>query len=126
MLDMWGVLDYIYRLYSGTEELVSSADQVGSRVEGDTCIDDEQVPQYDYIIVGAGTAGSVIASRLTESQDDKPSVLVIEPAARVNDYLSSIPLIAMLRGNSEKYAHKINTTKQSGLAGRTIEMLTGR
>jgi choline dehydrogenase len=45
--------------------------------------------EYDYIIIGGGTAGSVLANRLTESL--KLSVLVLEAGREVKGILSKIP-----------------------------------
>ncbi|PZD38994.1 GMC oxidoreductase [Pyrenophora tritici-repentis] len=48
------------------------------------------LPQkYDYIVVGGGTTGLVVANRLSE--DPKRTVLVIENGALGNSTLSSIP-----------------------------------
>ncbi|MFT5172538.1 MAG: choline dehydrogenase [Gammaproteobacteria bacterium] len=48
-----------------------------------------QVQHYDYIIVGAGSAGSVLASRLT--QNGRYRVLVMEAGAK-SHFWSSIPV----------------------------------
>ena len=37
--------------------------------------------QFDYIIIGAGTAGCILANRLTENK--KIRVLLIEPVVRI-------------------------------------------
>ncbi|ROW13613.1 hypothetical protein VPNG_04562 [Cytospora leucostoma] len=47
---------------------------------------------YDYIIVGGGTAGCVIASRLSE--DPTVSVLVIEKGHVRDNFVSRVPLIS--------------------------------
>ncbi|RZC37442.1 DAO, Lycopene cycl, and/or NAD binding 8 domain containing protein, partial [Asbolus verrucosus] len=52
---------------------------------------------YDYIVVGAGSAGSIIARRLIE--DKKIKVLLIEAGSRGNSLLD-IPAMGPLLQNS--------------------------
>lgn len=67
--------------------------------------------EYDYIIIGAGAAGSVLASRLTE---DKPRamVLVIE-AGKPEMLLSDVPALAPYLQFTD-YAWQYHAEKQSG------------
>ena len=87
-----------------------------------------QPASYDYIVVGSGTAGSVIASRLSEAREagEKSSVLVLEAGEQVNDMISTIPLFSILRSNDETYSYKIKSEAQAGLAGKQVEVLAGR
>ncbi|KAJ7247867.1 alcohol oxidase [Mycena haematopus] len=53
---------------------------------------DTQIATYDYIIVGGGTAGCCLASRLSE--DPSVSVLVLERGSVHDAWFSRIPLIS--------------------------------
>ncbi|KAJ9588586.1 hypothetical protein L9F63_028113 [Diploptera punctata] len=69
--------------------------------------------EYDFIVVGAGTAGSVIASRISEVPQYK--VLVIE-AGGDPPFLSNIPAMYPSLQKSEmdwqyKPSHKIKTAR---------------
>lgn len=46
--------------------------------------------QFDYVIVGAGSAGAVLAARLTE--DPATSVLLLEAGGKADDWLLQMPL----------------------------------
>ncbi|TBU44839.1 FAD/NAD(P)-binding domain-containing protein [Dichomitus squalens] len=56
-----------------------------------TLMKEDPSPTYDYIIVGGGTSGAVLASRLSE--DPAVSVLVLEKGQVVDTWITRIPLL---------------------------------
>lgn len=58
---------------------------------------------FDYIVIGAGTAGGVVAKKLTD--DRKTSVLVLEPGINSTETLSTPDILeAILLASDNKYA----------------------
>ncbi|KAI0382819.1 oxidoreductase [Hypomontagnella monticulosa] len=79
---------------------------------------------YDFVIAGGGTAGLVLASRLSE--DDSQSVLVIEAGSDQSDNLQAkIPAFyaALLGGEAD---WKFASNAQPNLVGRTISLNQGK
>lgn len=79
---------------------------------------------YDYIIVGAGSSGCVVAARL--AQETKASVLLIEAGSRAEDNPDT------MSADGFKYCFANDnvmldrfSVKQQGLAGRSIYQGTG-
>jgi len=71
---------------------------------------------FDYIIVGGGSAGCVLASRLTEDPDVTVALLEAGPADK--SVLIHCPAGLAVMANLGLYGWKINTTPQPGLNGR--------
>ncbi len=73
---------------------------------------------YDYIIVGAGTSGCVLAAKLAAAEDGPSSgkVLVIEAGGEPPWY-SWIPLIAPVLQGSTKHDWRFQTVPQKFAAG---------
>lgn len=89
-----------------------------------TAKDLETATEYDYIIVGTGTAGCVIANRLTESPD--VSVLAIESGhSDLKQLFSRIPA-AFARLFKSAADHDIRTTPQTGAGGRSMQWPRGK
>src|SRR5262245_47903469 len=79
---------------------------------------------YDYIIVGAGSAGCVLAGRLTE--DGTKSVLLLEAGGRDNHPYIKVPL-----GLGKLHDHKMfdwgyDYEAEPALGGREVEAMRGK
>ncbi|KAI0888532.1 putative GMC oxidoreductase [Annulohypoxylon maeteangense] len=81
--------------------------------------------EYDYVVVGGGTSGLVIASRLTENKDVR--VLVLEAGAnRVGDPKISIQGLAAALYFDPDYDWCITTEPQVGLNDRRLAQPLGK
>ncbi|MEI8210703.1 MAG: GMC family oxidoreductase [Planctomycetota bacterium] len=78
---------------------------------------------YDYIVVGSGAAGSILASLIVSKQ--LGSVLLIEAGAMPTSRRLKIPSQYPLAfGTSWDWCHQ--TSPQSGLAGRRLSLPSGK
>jgi choline dehydrogenase len=81
----------------------------------------ERRREWDYVIVGGGTAGCVLAARLTERRGAR--VLLLEAGSEYARVLS-VPLVGLRR--SVAFSWKYSTVEQPGLSGRCIAFPYGK
>ncbi|MDG1824979.1 MAG: GMC family oxidoreductase, partial [Henriciella sp.] len=87
--------------------------------------DVEQFPgEYDYIIVGAGSAGCVVANRL--SANPKNRVLLLEAGGKDNWIWYHIPVGYLFAIGNERSDWMFETTAQPGLNGRKLNYPRGK
>ncbi len=79
---------------------------------------------YDYIIIGAGSAGCVLANRLTE--DAGTSVLVLEFGGSDRSVLIQMPSAFSLPMNTKKYNWRYETVAEPHLDGRRLHCPRGK
>jgi choline dehydrogenase len=79
---------------------------------------------YDYIIIGAGSAGCVLAHRLTENPDTK--VLLLEAGPKDDSMWISIPVGFTKLLNSSRYNWNFVTEPEDNVKGRSIPIPRGK
>eukprot|EP00918_Siedleckia_nematoides_P087375 GHVU01192247.1.p1 GENE.GHVU01192247.1~~GHVU01192247.1.p1 ORF type:complete len:648 (+),score=99.43 GHVU01192247.1:215-2158(+) len=95
-----GAVLVAYRLLGVEEWLIGSS------------IKSEIKAEYDYVIIGGGTSGSVLASRLTEDKDKK--VLLLEAGDDVKNEYVDIPIFAdKVRGSELDWQYRTVPQKHS-------------
>ncbi|MGD9163457.1 MAG: GMC family oxidoreductase N-terminal domain-containing protein, partial [Chromatiales bacterium] len=79
---------------------------------------------YDYIIVGAGSAGCVLANRLSE--DAGVSVLLIETGGSDRSIFIQMPTALSIPMNTKKYAWQFETAPEPYLDNRRMHCPRGK
>ncbi len=79
---------------------------------------------FDYIIVGAGSAGCVLANRLSENP--KHEVLLLETGGSDKSIFIKMPTALSIPMNTDKYAWQFNTEKEPYLNNREMHCPRGK
>ena len=80
--------------------------------------------EYDYVIVGAGSAGCVLANRLSEDRNVR--VLVLEAGGRDNSIFLKMPLAWRQVWRGPKFNWNYSTEPEPFLDGRTLSLPRGK
>jgi len=80
--------------------------------------------KWDYIIIGAGSAGCVLANRLSE--DDTNNILLLEAGGSDKNILIQMPTALSYPMASKTYNWGYNTVPQEALNGREISCPRGK
>jgi choline dehydrogenase len=79
---------------------------------------------FDYVIVGAGSAGCVLADRLTESGEH--SVLLLEYGGSDRSVYIQMPAALSIPMNMPRYNWFFHTEPEPGLGGRSLHTPRGK
>lgn len=80
--------------------------------------------EFDYVIVGAGSAGCVLANRLTEHGD--ASVLLLEFGGKDDSVYIQMPTAFSIPLNDERFDWGFFSEPEPGLGGRRIHQARGK
>ena len=79
---------------------------------------------FDYIIVGSGSAGSLLANRLSTTPDD--TVLVLEAGGSDRNFWLQLPIGYFRTIYDERFSRQFDTEPGEGTGGRNIVWPRGR
>ncbi len=80
--------------------------------------------EFDYIIVGAGSAGCILASRLSE--DGSKTVALIEAGGSDNSIFVKMPTALAIPMNTKRFNWGFNSQPEPHLGGRVIPCYRGK
>jgi len=80
--------------------------------------------EFDYIVVGAGSAGSALANRLTEDAD--VSVLLLEAGGPDNHPLQLMPIAFLKVAHHPRFNWGFVSEPEPGLGGRVLPIPRGK
>ena len=80
--------------------------------------------EADYVVIGSGSAGAIIASRLSEDPDC--SVLLVEAGPRDSSPLLHVPAAARYAFNTRRYNWSYRSEPETELNGRRLAQPRGR
>ena len=80
--------------------------------------------EFDFLVVGAGSAGSVLANRLTE--DGRATVGLVEMGGSDASIFIRMPTALSIPMSMDKYSWNYHTEPEPGLGGRRMHCPRGR
>ncbi|RDD60731.1 GMC family oxidoreductase [Ferruginivarius sediminum] len=89
-----------------------------------TAASEKQVGTYDYVIVGAGSAGCVLANRLSADPDVR--VLLLEAGGKDDYFWIKVPVGYLYTINNPRTDWCFKTEAETGLNGRALGYPRGR